>query len=33
VAPALLKAVADYRHVEQPLELWLVAVAAGLALM
>ena len=32
VAPALLIAVADYGHIEQPVELWLVMVAAGLAL-
>jgi uncharacterized membrane protein len=31
-APALLIAVANYGHVEQPVELWLVAVAAGLVL-
>jgi hypothetical protein len=32
VAPALWIAVANYGHIEQPVELWLVAVAAGLAL-
>jgi len=32
LAPALLTSIGDYGHIEQPLELWLLLLAAGAAL-